>query len=148
MKNFKSFTYEEIAEAQPCFTCISSFRPMATACGLWPMEWDGRQKVRSSVMQGDLGAAPLLLQFDRSKLRWYSWWGVPSLSLPLGLYRAHYSWEETMGLTQNALQNLQLPAGLGALGALLPRDSNSAVNYNWEKQDYFVKLLDTLGLNF
>lgn len=62
------------------FTCSSSFRPMAKTAGWWPKEWDGRQKVRSSVIQDDLGAEPLLLQFDRSKLSWYSWWGMPSLS--------------------------------------------------------------------
>lgn len=53
----------------------------------WPEQWDCRHKVRISVMQGDCSVMQLLFYFDRSKLKWHSWWRVPSLLLPLGLYR-------------------------------------------------------------
>lgn len=59
-----------------------------------------------------------------SKLRWYSWWGVPSMSLPLGLPQAHCNWEGAQRWTQNSLHSLQLPAGLGAPGAKLASESN------------------------
>ncbi len=73
-----------------------------------------RDRVRSSITQEELRVEPLLLDIERSQLRWLGHlFRMPPGRLPGEVFRARLAREETPGKTQDTLEGLCLPTGLG-----------------------------------
>ncbi len=68
--------------------------------------------MRSSVTREDLGVEPLILDIERSQLRWLGHL-MPPGRLPEGGVPGAFHREETPGKTQDMLEGLCLPTGLG-----------------------------------
>ncbi len=73
-----------------------------------------RDRVRSSVTREELRVEPLLLDIERSQLRWLGHlFQMPPGSLPGEVLPGASHWEEATGKTQDTLEGLCLMTGLG-----------------------------------
>ncbi len=73
-----------------------------------------RDRVRSSVTREELRVEPLLLDIERSQLRWLGHlFQMPPGHLPGEVFRVRPTGRRPPGKTQDALEGLCLPTGLG-----------------------------------
>lgn len=125
----------------------TSFQLIARTSGLWPKGWESRKR------RDQWCGRPSAQSHFSSNLTAAGWGstageGCPLCPSPWGCTRHIATGRRPSGGPRNTLQNLQLPVGLGAPGALLPWDSTDKPKSERKMEErLFCRLLDTKGLN-